>query len=278
VQPNFENARDHWALDDVSVFHRFKPKWHSTEPFKSVKADARAAIHVAQCCLGTIQCQLRLSPDDKRAQCVDVPGFIERMADIDPILNGSPLYLLTAFSFWLARALYRWVNSLVAHCSVAQIKKLFCKRCIKPDAKVHFYAQPSLALAGPRWPSPHPPSRDRPRTVPGPSRLPPPTDPHRPPFAPKVYTADEPPPASRDFERRFTVRVQSKFQNRITVATLTIFLGAAGMAFVLTPNTSTPVLGPLSGYLEPIQRLYWEAATETPIHVHQVRVVVLSST
>ena len=26
VQPNFENARDHWALDDVSVFHRFKPK------------------------------------------------------------------------------------------------------------------------------------------------------------------------------------------------------------------------------------------------------------
>ena len=93
--------------------------------------------------------------------------------------------------------------------------------------------------------------------------------------APKVYTADEPPPASRDFERRFTVRVQSKFQNRITVTALTMFLGAAGMAFVLTPNTSTPVLGPLSGYLEPIQRLYWEAATGTPIHVHQVRVVVV---
>ena len=68
VQPNFENARDHWALDDVSVFHRFKPKWHSTEPFLSVKRDARAAIHVAQCCLGSIQCQLRLSPEEKTAQ------------------------------------------------------------------------------------------------------------------------------------------------------------------------------------------------------------------
>ena len=32
-----------------------------------------------------------------------------------------------------------------------------------------------------------------------------------------------------------------------------MFLGAAAMAFYLTPNTSTPVLGPLSGYLVPIQ-------------------------
>ena len=62
---------------------------------------------------------------------MNVPGFVERMADIDPILNGSPLYLLTALSFWLARALYRVANSLVAHCSVAQLKRLFCKRCTK---------------------------------------------------------------------------------------------------------------------------------------------------
>lgn len=66
------------------------------------------------------------------------------------------------------------------------------------------------------------------------------------------------------------MRVQPKFQQRITAATLAMLTGAAAMALYLTPNTSTPVLGPLSGYLVPIQRLYWEAATETPIHVHQV--------
>ena len=44
------------------------------------------------------------------------------MAEIDPLLNGSPLYLLTAFSFWLARAFYRRLNSLIAHCSFAQVR------------------------------------------------------------------------------------------------------------------------------------------------------------
>ena len=49
------------------------------------------------------------------------PRFVARMADIDPLLNGSPLYLLTAFSLWLARAFYRRLNFLVAHCSFAQV-------------------------------------------------------------------------------------------------------------------------------------------------------------
>ena len=45
------------------------------------------------------------------------------MATIDPLLNGSPLYLLTALALWLSRGLYRRLNSLIAHCSVAQVRR-----------------------------------------------------------------------------------------------------------------------------------------------------------
>ena len=96
----------------------------------------------------------------------------------------------------------------------------------------------------------------------------------------KVYAADEPPPANRDFERRFVIRVQAKFQVRITLTTVALFAGAVAMAVYLTPNTSTPVLGPLSGYLLPIQKVHWSVEQTlaagkvvadylVPIHVHQ---------
>ena len=57
-QPSFLRERDHWAIDDVNIFHKFESGWKSSEWWGKALSDAHDDVGVAQCCYDTDQCEI----------------------------------------------------------------------------------------------------------------------------------------------------------------------------------------------------------------------------
>ena len=115
-QEVFIDEQDHWAIDDVRVFHRFAPGWRNTRQFeRDVKRAARADVEVAQCCYFTDQCETYEQQPDALASpayargCADVQGWRahEEATSKRYLLNGGRLYLLLGALIVLYRRLYR---------------------------------------------------------------------------------------------------------------------------------------------------------------------------
>jgi len=169
-QPSFEDKRDHFAVDDVHVWHRFEPKWYQKKWFKRQQTKAQKRAGVAACCLGSIQCSLRLTSKEKEEQCFEVPGFVAGYDSThEPMNSSSPLFVALAFLLFLSRWLYDGGNLLVAQWAGTEHDV----DPAKPPAK----CCSSLRSCGSL------------RTH----------------ASAKIYCADGVPPANAAFERRFTV-------------------------------------------------------------------------
>jgi hypothetical protein len=106
---------DHFAIDDMHVFHKFKPKWHKSKGFKKVKKRTHDMIEDAKCCLGSAQCSRRLSPKQKSERCTWVPGFEAGYDEHHEPMDGTPpLYILISIIMFIARYVWAAGNLLIA--------------------------------------------------------------------------------------------------------------------------------------------------------------------
>jgi len=128
-QPAFLRESDHWAIDDVNVFHNFEVGWKTAPQWKDhLLPTSRQDVGVAQCCLQTDQCPLtqdrdlestrssaafRGGCDDVRVHAID--GYDQRQAMKRKIvrMNGAHLYvslaglaLLYSFLYYVVRTYF----------------------------------------------------------------------------------------------------------------------------------------------------------------------------
>lgn len=73
-QPEFQAARDAWAVDNVRVFRYFPTAWQSKPDYISNVDQARKELQEAQCCLDTDWCETRLSSADTK-KCKKYPWY-----------------------------------------------------------------------------------------------------------------------------------------------------------------------------------------------------------
>lgn len=170
-QPVFEDKRDHFAVDDMHVWHRFESKWYERGWFKRQQSEAQKRTQVAACCLGSSQCSTRMTPAEKENQCATVPGFLPGYDSThEPMNNTSPLFVSIALILFVCRWLYDTANFLVCQ---QWAGKEFDVDPAKPPAKCCSALRTCGSL----------------RTH----------------ASSKIYTLDGMPPANAAFERRFYV-------------------------------------------------------------------------
>jgi len=101
AQIGFEDERDHIALDNVQVFHRFVPEWRSSEYWADSQDISDESIEEAQCCLDTEQCETAKA-DQELTLCDDIPGY----AGTRYQLKGAAMYVIAAGFVLLCKATY----------------------------------------------------------------------------------------------------------------------------------------------------------------------------
>ena len=127
-QSYFDPLRDHWAIDDVTIFHRFSPDWRTSEEFLVKKAVAQNDVQVAQCCFETefcwhdpftdwldrdTQCGFEIEVDDDESLVYDEFGneveqwqqYVKGYKGELFVMRGADAYIviaaLCAFGKWL---------------------------------------------------------------------------------------------------------------------------------------------------------------------------------
>eukprot|EP00615_Pteridomonas_danica_P000406 CAMPEP_0114334156 /NCGR_PEP_ID=MMETSP0101-20121206/4191_1 /TAXON_ID=38822 ORGANISM="Pteridomonas danica, Strain PT" /NCGR_SAMPLE_ID=MMETSP0101 /ASSEMBLY_ACC=CAM_ASM_000211 /LENGTH=933 /DNA_ID=CAMNT_0001465329 /DNA_START=255 /DNA_END=3061 /DNA_ORIENTATION=- len=114
-QAVFVDRMDHFAIDDMHVFHKFKPKWDHMKDFQRVKRRTRDLIEDAKCCLGSAQCSRRISPIEKKKKCAWVPGFTSGYDETHEPMNATPpLYIFLSVIMFVARFVWAAGNLVVA--------------------------------------------------------------------------------------------------------------------------------------------------------------------
>ena len=63
------------------VWHKFEKGWHGSEHYQAQWAESRARMGIAQCCLGSAQCEHRMSPAEKEAQCAGKDDVVVDLTD-----------------------------------------------------------------------------------------------------------------------------------------------------------------------------------------------------
>ena len=141
AQPIFLYDSDHWAIDDVRIFHTFAPRWRKTYPFDShVKRDAHEDVEFAQCCYKTDGCELYPDPLELDSVgfpggCGDVMGYRahEHAARGRFLLDGERLYLLIAAAIVVYNWGYRFFR---AYCLIG-LRVCVPRCCRKKRKKVY---------------------------------------------------------------------------------------------------------------------------------------------
>jgi len=108
AQNVFEAARDHWALDNVKIFHRFETNWKSDATYVENLAIAKDPIQLAQCCFDTDWCETRLS-EDELEQCKTVPNYTQTTY----YLRGIELYIMIGSFLTVVKFIYMSVQDWV---------------------------------------------------------------------------------------------------------------------------------------------------------------------
>ena len=62
-QPQFDPAREYWAIDDVLVYASFDPQWQDSRDYSIEKERRDESIRSKQCCAGTEQCPRSVRSD-----------------------------------------------------------------------------------------------------------------------------------------------------------------------------------------------------------------------
>ena len=74
IQLTFADDRDGWALDNVRVFHYFKPGWNHKSSYLDGIESTHTRMQRAQCCFDTEWCESRYSSAELE-QCNDLPWY-----------------------------------------------------------------------------------------------------------------------------------------------------------------------------------------------------------
>mmetsp|Transcript_18357 Transcript_18357/g.38203 ORF Transcript_18357/g.38203 Transcript_18357/m.38203 type:complete len:1044 (+) Transcript_18357:115-3246(+) len=135
-QPYFENRRDYWALDDISIFHRFDGTWRESEAFVNKKEESDMAIQVAQCCMETEHCENdpdSFLPDNKADECGGVKGWKEGYY----MLRGADAYIAITALLALCKFLYNFAILMLTQGDVVVDKfvKKYLPRSCKPKKR-----------------------------------------------------------------------------------------------------------------------------------------------
>ncbi|CAM9487124.1 unnamed protein product, partial [Chrysoparadoxa australica] len=100
-QENFQNALEHWALDDVRIVSHLKSSWSTSEEF-AANADASLSImQQIKCCLNSSQCDA----SKRKQEGFDCSLFADDTTN-QRALAGAELFVVLAGALTLIRWLY----------------------------------------------------------------------------------------------------------------------------------------------------------------------------
>lgn len=116
-QTDFEQQHDHFAIDDLRIFHKFPKGWQKSESFAAVKTQAKKDMGVASCCYETGKCQEpgvradRAGTNEVSSEnfpgCGDVQNYKDNDgAEYKFYVNGARLFLVLASVLYLLTSLY----------------------------------------------------------------------------------------------------------------------------------------------------------------------------
>ncbi|CAM9525001.1 unnamed protein product [Discosporangium mesarthrocarpum] len=101
-QENFENAFEHWALDNVQIVSYFPSGWHEGLNFVEQTRGEETTLREIQCCLNSEQCDLSKSRQEE-TDC----SIYDRETSNERALMGAELFVVLAGLVSLARSTYR---------------------------------------------------------------------------------------------------------------------------------------------------------------------------
>lgn len=121
IQPTFEEARDHWALDNVKVLRFLPNNWDSSSSFRMSVKYAWDMIQKAQCCLDTDWCSRRFSEKEVE-QCSELftwytgQDYLVRLSEIllcFAVLVNILKFIYISFQDWFMKSRYPFQDEIL---------------------------------------------------------------------------------------------------------------------------------------------------------------------
>jgi len=111
-QPSFDPLRDHWAIDDVRIFSRYRPDWDESEEYRKRRENQNSIVKLAQCCYNSDQCTIfdKVNTNFDEKKCNALPGFDKNERNLR--LKSSELFIFFSFLSAISKVLYHRVSQI----------------------------------------------------------------------------------------------------------------------------------------------------------------------
>ncbi len=121
-QPSFDSLRDHWAIDDVRIFARFRPDWEESEDYRERMKKQNSSVKLAQCCYNSDQCTIfdKVNTNYNETNCNMLPGYDKSKRNLR--LKSSELFFFFSFLAAISKVLYRLVSQIFTRRVIRQKK------------------------------------------------------------------------------------------------------------------------------------------------------------
>ncbi|CAM9423235.1 unnamed protein product, partial [Choristocarpus tenellus] len=107
-QEDFENAFEHWALDDVQILSYFPSGWHNDTGFDALVESEEQILREIKCCLNSEQCDLSKSKQED----IDCSIYKTKTSNMRALM-GAELFVVLAGLISLGRSVYSTGEKLV---------------------------------------------------------------------------------------------------------------------------------------------------------------------